>query len=96
MGEERAGVGGRDAFEGQADCLVEGMLSASANRAQDRLELAEGVLDRREVGRVGGRKRIWQWRASIKVRTASALCTLRLSRITIWPGTKVGHSSSRT
>ena len=53
MGEPGGGIFARNGVHGQAHRLHEGLVSAGAQPAQDRLELGERLLDGREVGRVG-------------------------------------------
>ena len=53
MGIPSGGIGGGNRRDGQAHGLLERFLRASAQAAQDRLELGERLLNRVEVRRVG-------------------------------------------
>ena len=53
MDEPASRIVGGNGFNGQANGLLEGVLGAGAEAAQDRFELGERLLDRREIWRIG-------------------------------------------
>ena len=52
MGKPGGDIVVSNGLNGQADGLLEGLLGARSQAAQQRLELGERLLDRREIGRV--------------------------------------------
>jgi len=53
MGEPSDGIVVGTGLDGQADRLLERVVGACTESPQERLDLGERLLDRREVGRVG-------------------------------------------
>ncbi len=85
-----SGDGFKDIVQRGTECVF----GTSAGAAQERLELAPRLFDGIEVRRVRGQKKQSASgrfdQLSMSSRTRSALCTLRLSRHTTWPGCSVG------
>ncbi len=87
MREPGLGVGGSDGGQAGRDRLLQGVVAARAGAPEGALELAEGVLDRGEVGGV---------RRQVEEAAAALLWTLRLSQTTHWPGASLGAKTRAT
>ncbi len=96
MGVEAAGIGGGDGVDGGGGGRDQPIGGALSGGAEVLLDLGEGQLDRVEVGGIGRQEEPWQPAPSISRRARALLWTGRLSKTTIWPGTKVGTNSCST
>ena len=74
-------------------CFLDGPLLGLAHPV---LDLGEGLLDRIEVRRVGGRYQSLAPAALIIARIAADLCEPKLSMTTMSPGCRAGTSSCST
>lgn len=82
MGEPSSRIVAGDRRNGQMHGLLEDVLRPRPESPQDRLELGEGLLNGREVRRIGGRKSRSHCRWVRASRMLAALWALRWSRIT--------------